>query len=445
MVTTRSSALALSKLSLLISQCRTGSLQLPVSSQRVITMTAVPPARGAPVPTAALGSLADDPITAGSSLPGFVDIGANLLDPMFAGEYRGKRAHEPDLHAVLQRAAQAGVRACMVTAGSLHESREALALVRRLRAGCPVALYCTAGVHPTRAIELLPQSARDELAPLIEAVSAVARTPAAQLPSALDDEPSVAAEAAVAEGSQAERRLLEAERRLLATAEVREAIDQAMDELREILLDGVSDGSIAAIGECGLDYARLHFTPALVQRAGFEAQLGLAERLAAEVGRPLPLFLHNRDSASDLAECLGERRALRGVVHSFDGDESSLRALLDLGLEIGINGCSLRSQENLHVSSLVPLEKLHLETDAPWCGIRRTHAGARHVRPLPHEERKKDKWEQGCIVKDRSEPAHISQVLEVVAAARNATGEETREICAAALANSQRLFGLANL
>ena len=37
------------------------------------------------------------------------------------------------------------------------------------------------------------------------------------------------------------------------------------------------------------------------------------------------------------------------------------------------------------------------------------------------------------------------QVLEVVAAARNATGEETREICAAALANSQRLFGLANL
>ncbi len=52
----------------------------------------------------------------------------------------------------------------------------------------------------------------------------------------------------------------------------------------------------------------------------------------------LPLFLHCRNSGSDLVSILGRHDSLRGVVHSFDGSEEEVKAILDLGYYIGING-----------------------------------------------------------------------------------------------------------
>ena len=76
------------------------------------------------------------------------DIGANLLDPMFQGQYNGTAYHEPDLDAVLARAWGAGVEKIVITAGTLGESRAALALART-----DERLFCTVGVHPTRCAE----------------------------------------------------------------------------------------------------------------------------------------------------------------------------------------------------------------------------------------------------------------------------------------------------
>ncbi|CAE8708940.1 unnamed protein product, partial [Polarella glacialis] len=67
---------------------------------------------------------------AASAAAQLVDIGANMLDPMFQGEYREKARHPADLHAVLCRAFEAGISKIVVTAGSLQESRDALALCK---------------------------------------------------------------------------------------------------------------------------------------------------------------------------------------------------------------------------------------------------------------------------------------------------------------------------
>eukprot|EP00249_Psilotum_nudum_P010004 c22274_g1_i1 orf=29-592(+) len=77
-----------------------------------------------------------------------IDIAANLTDRMFKGIYNGKSYHAEDLHAVLQRAWNAGVDRIIVTGGSLEESKEALAI-----AETDGRLYCTVGVHPTRCKE----------------------------------------------------------------------------------------------------------------------------------------------------------------------------------------------------------------------------------------------------------------------------------------------------
>jgi hypothetical protein len=72
--------------------------------------------------------------------------------------------------------------------------------------------------------------------------------------------------------------------------------DTYLAELLALCKDGQSDGRVVAIGECGLDYERLHFCSKEVQLRNFEKQLLLAEQTG------LPLFLHCRAAATDLVE-----------------------------------------------------------------------------------------------------------------------------------------------
>ncbi|KAJ1978261.1 TatD DNase [Dimargaris xerosporica] len=78
----------------------------------------------------------------------FVEIGANLTDSVFRGNYRGKQAHPDDFDQVLQRAQSVGVTKIMVTGGSVSESREAIALAKQHSM-----LFATVGCHPTRCLE----------------------------------------------------------------------------------------------------------------------------------------------------------------------------------------------------------------------------------------------------------------------------------------------------
>ncbi|CAG8567985.1 uncharacterized protein OCT59_008866 [Rhizophagus irregularis] len=107
---------------------------------------------------------------------------------------------------------------------------------------------------------------------------------------------------------------------------------------------------------------------------------------------------------------------------------------VSLDLYLGINGCSLKTHENLEVAKKVPIEKLMLETDAPWCDIRPTHASYKHLNLSKEEEllykpptRKKEKFELGFMVKGRNEPCCIGQVLHVLASIRDENPEELAE------------------
>ena len=309
----------------------------------------------------------------------FVDIGANLLDDRFIqGIYHEKKRHEPDFDEVLKRATQTGVKHIIMTAGTVEESAHAVQQVRKLRqepTAKDIHFSCTVGVHPTRCLqEFVESNDRSD--------------------------------------------------------------EESLQRLLEIAQDGMTDGCVVAIGEIGLDYDRLQFSPKDVQHKYLVRQLQV---LVASTG--LPLFLHNRSVGSDLYEILKEHKDCwkqGGVVHSFDDShELAMKFIDDLGLYIGLNGCSLRTEENLQVAKELPLDRILLETDCPYCEVKRTHAGHHHVKTsFPTKQEKK--FEMGLMVKGRCEPCQIIQVAEVVAGTKGLPLQEVADGC---YENSLKLYG----
>ncbi|CAO1403249.1 unnamed protein product [Diamesa serratosioi] len=184
---------------------------------------------------------------------------------------------------------------------------------------------------------------------------------------------------------------------------------------------------VIAIGEIGLDYDRLHFCEPDVQKQFFEKQLELADKY------DLPLFLHCRKAHADLCEILERNKdKIRkgGVVHTFDGTLEEAKKLIAMGFHIGVNGCSIKTQENLDVIKEIPNDKLMIETDAPWCEIRPTHASNKHVKTVFELVKNKDKkkWDKHVLVRGRNEPVCVIQILEVISAIKNEDAEKLSEI-----------------
>lgn len=57
--------------------------------------------------------------------------------------------------------------------------------------------------------------------------------------------------------------------------------------------------------------------------------------------------------------------------------QEEMKTLVGLGLHIGINGCALKEEQGLKMAAAIPLDKLVLETDAPWCTVRPSAAGTK--------------------------------------------------------------------
>lgn len=180
--------------------------------------------------------------------------------------------------------------------------------------------------------------------------------------------------------------------------------------LREL----AANPEVVAIGETGLDFNR-DFSPRPDQERAFVAQL----ELAGELG--LPVFLHERDAHQRLFAILQSYRdqLTAGVVHCFTGDRDSLFNYLDLGLHIGITGWLCDSRRGAPLRELVrhiPLERLMLETDAPYLV-------PRNMAPKP--------------VGNRNEPAFLPWILREVAKHRP---EPEALIAAATTQTAARFF-----
>jgi len=118
---------------------------------------------------------------------------------------------------------------------------------------------------------------------------------------------------------------------------------------------------VVAIGEIGLDYYR-NLSSQDQQQSLFISLIRLAREL------DLPVVIHTRNASVDTLRIVRQEKLSRAIVHCFSGDEKFMRDCLDLGFYISFT-CNItykKSQSLRELVKIVPLDRLCLETDAPY-------------------------------------------------------------------------------
>jgi TatD DNase family protein len=164
---------------------------------------------------------------------------------------------------------------------------------------------------------------------------------------------------------------------------------------------------VIGIGETGLDFYYGH-SPRDVQEQVFRAHI------TASQASGLPIIVHAREADAEIASTLRQERPPAGVLHCFSSSRALAEAALDLGLYISISGIVTfrKSDELREIVRDVPLDRLLIETDAPY------------LAPVPYRGK-------------RNEPAYVAATAAVVATLKGVTAEE---FAAATTANFFRLF-----
>ena len=217
-------------------------------------------------------------------------------------------------------------------------------------------------------------------------------------------------------------------------------VDLYFEKISEIFLERPEH--LVAMGECGLDYARLFCSPKEVQFEFFERHFGVLAGMEASK-RPV-MFLHMRDCFQDFISILKRNREVfpGGVVHSFTGSVDEAKDLLEFSdnIFIGFNGCSLREEGGIQVASMIPLDRIMIESDAPYCEMRPSHASRPYLTDFTWDIPRaldKEKHSPDNPVRGRNEPSETRRVLRVLSRIREIDEEELSEII---YENTTKLF-----
>jgi len=166
---------------------------------------------------------------------------------------------------------------------------------------------------------------------------------------------------------------------------------------------------LVGIGECGLDYFYEHSGKADQEKI-LRFQIELALR------HDKPMVFHVRDAFRDFWKVFDSYNGIRGVIHSFSATRTDLDEVLARGLFVGLNGIMTftKNGEQLAAAKAVPIDRLLLETDAPF------------LTPAPY---------RGTIC----EPKHIRVTAEFLATLR---GEPITLLAESTTKNARALFGI---
>ena len=172
------------------------------------------------------------------------------------------------------------------------------------------------------------------------------------------------------------------------------------------------NSEIVAIGEVGLDF---YWSREFEQ----EQLLAFEEQVKWSVETELPLMIHCRKAQNELVSILKRYRDKLpgGVFHCFTGNELEAKELLQFDrFVLGIGGVLTFKKSHLPevLSAIVPLDRIVLETDAPY------------MAPVPMRGQ-------------RNEPAFVAQVLRRLA---EAYGVSEDEVAAKTNANCQKILNI---
>ncbi|MGB7335316.1 MAG: TatD family hydrolase [Salaquimonas sp.] len=173
--------------------------------------------------------------------------------------------------------------------------------------------------------------------------------------------------------------------------------DVTADQLQSL----AAHPKVVAIGEAGLDY--------FYQRDHAEAQSqSLRVHIAAARNTGLPLVIHSRDADEDMANILEEENAkgaFPAVLHCFSSGRNLMERGVALGLYVSLSGILTfkRSDELRAIAKDVPMDRLLVETDAPY------------LAPQPWRGK-------------RNEPSYVAHTCQILGEVKGVSEEEMRTI-----------------
>ena len=179
-------------------------------------------------------------------------------------------------------------------------------------------------------------------------------------------------------------------------------------EAGRFIEENLSLPTVVAVGEIGVDYYYVHSCRE-DQRKAFREQLLIAQK------HNMPVEIHTRDAEADTIEILKEfEGSVTGLIHCFTGTRWLAEEALKLGYHISISGVvTFKNAEALReIVRIIPLERLHIETDAPF------------LSPVPQRGKK-------------NTPAFVLHTAQKVSDIR---GISMDELSQATLANAKSLF-----